>query len=291
MPRNSSGTMTLPAPGVPFQSGQTISSAQVNTTLADVAAEITDSASRSGKGNFTAPVRTANGTVAAPAHSYTAEPSSGEYLAAAGDLRLAVGGVDALKLVAGGVAGPLTLPTGTTGVQVTLSNGFLLLQGNLDATNATNADTVLASTATRTAGYLAALQNPVGSTKLFIDYQGLLRLQNTAAIQPTSILTSLTVGANWSLLGNLAFWKDASGTVHIQGSATPAVGAAGTIFTMPAGFRPRSDATVRCVVPVGTGTTTNTVVIDSTTGACSAVGAVTTGAALAFDSISFLAGQ
>src|SRR4051812_14589429 len=92
--------MTLPAPGVPFQSGQTISSAQVNATFADVATEISDSASRSGKGGFSAPVRVPDGTAAAPAVAFTAEINSGFYRAGATDVRLTVGGVDALKVTA-----------------------------------------------------------------------------------------------------------------------------------------------------------------------------------------------
>lgn len=292
MPRNSSGTMS--ATNGPYTSGTTISSVAINARFADVESEITDSASRTGKGGFTAPIRGANGTVAAPTHSYTSETGTGEYLAAAGDLRIAVGGVDALKLAAGGVVGPLTFPSGTTSIQVTLSGGFLLLQGNVAAADASNADVQLSSTATRTAGYIASVQNPVGTSKLLVDYHGLLSLAAAAAaaaIQPASILTSLSVGANWAIVGNLAFWKDGCGTVHIQGGATPAAGAAGTIFTMPAGFRPRSDATPFFVVQVGSGITTNTVAIDPTTGACSAFGAVTLGATITFGSITYLAGQ
>ena len=46
-----------------------ITASWANTTLGDFATEITDSASRSGKGGFTAPVRGVDGTVAAPAVS------------------------------------------------------------------------------------------------------------------------------------------------------------------------------------------------------------------------------
>ena len=51
MPRDASGNMTLPV-GNPVVSGTAISSAVQNATMADLAAEIQDSLSRSGKGGM-----------------------------------------------------------------------------------------------------------------------------------------------------------------------------------------------------------------------------------------------
>jgi hypothetical protein len=248
MPRNSSGTMSLPSPGVPFQSGQTISSAQVNATLSDLASETTSSLDRGGRGGMTAPLRTPNGSAAIPAHSYTSEPATGEYLAAAGDLRLAVGGVDALKLVAGGLA-ELNLPS-TAGfgpvVQATGANKSLGLQGNRDAADTAAADVVVGSKNARTAGLLVDVQNPVNVTsRLQVDWQGLLRLANTAALQPASIWTAITPDTNIAASRGLAYTKDAVGKVHIRGVITNNTG--GNIFNvngtnpLPPGFRPLSE--------------------------------------------------
>src|SRR5947208_3236571 len=129
-PRNSAGSYSTPTPGVPFQSGQVINSANMNATLADLGVEISSSLDRQGRGGALAPLRGVDGSVAAPAVAFTSDPASGMYHAGTGDLRFAVGGVDALKLISGALSGPnatgpITLSGGTTGIQVTLANGFL----------------------------------------------------------------------------------------------------------------------------------------------------------------------
>ena len=68
MSRNSSGTWTAPA-GQPVVAGTVIDVTVENNLVSDIGAEITDSLSRSGKGGMTAPLRTLDGTVAAPAHA------------------------------------------------------------------------------------------------------------------------------------------------------------------------------------------------------------------------------
>lgn len=123
MPRNASGTMTLPA-GNPVVSGTTIASTTHNNTTGDIANEISDSLSRSGKGPMLAPVRTPDGTVAAPTHTFTNETGSGLYRAAAGDVRATVLGVDALRV---------TNVAGSTGVTVP---GTLSVPGALGVTGA-----------------------------------------------------------------------------------------------------------------------------------------------------------
>ena len=72
MARDSSGTHTLPS-GQPVVAGTTITATAHNAAMADLSAEVTDSLSRSGKGGMTAPLRVADGTVAAPAVSFTSD--------------------------------------------------------------------------------------------------------------------------------------------------------------------------------------------------------------------------
>lgn len=86
MARDSAGTYSLPA-GNPVVSGETISSTVHNNTMADIAAELTDSLSRSGKGGMSAPLELVDGTEAAPGLSFNNEVSSGLYRAATDDLR------------------------------------------------------------------------------------------------------------------------------------------------------------------------------------------------------------
>lgn len=97
MSRDSSGTYTLPA-GNPVVNATTVTTAWGNNTLNDLTTEMTDSLSRSGKGGMTAAFKLADGTVGAPAFSFTSEVTTGIYRAAAADMRVAVSGADVLKI-------------------------------------------------------------------------------------------------------------------------------------------------------------------------------------------------
>lgn len=284
MGRNSSGTYSLPSPGVPFQSGQTISSAQVNSTLSDIAAALTDSASRTGSGGFSAPVRGPDGTVAAPGHSFVSEPGSGLYKAATGDVRLAVAGVD--MITPAGIAFPSAAsPT----VKSTGATTSLLLQGNRGAAEGF-ADVTIGSTATRTAGLIADFHNPIGVTsKLQVDFQGLLRLSSQAApLQPASIWTAITPNAGVTAAKGAAFWKTANGDVRLKGSLVNNTGGATANFVtttpLPTGFRPAFDRWFPITGLAGglnaKVSTTGTITLDATVG---------NGTEVFLDPISFLA--
>lgn len=97
MPRNSSGTYTLP-PGNPVVTATTISSTWANTTLSDIGTSITDSLSRTGDGGMLAALELVAGVVGAPGLSWTAEPTSGLYRNGAGDFRYSIAAVDVLTI-------------------------------------------------------------------------------------------------------------------------------------------------------------------------------------------------
>lgn len=90
--RNSTGIYTL-ALGNPVQPGTTITTAWANSTLQDLASEMTNSLSRDGQGDMRAPLRVPDGTAPQPTFSFVNDPASGTYLAAASDVRLAVASV------------------------------------------------------------------------------------------------------------------------------------------------------------------------------------------------------
>lgn len=113
MPRNGSGTYSLPA-GNPVVAGDVIEAAWANTTLADVANELTNSLSRNGNGGMLAPFRVADGSVSAPGLGFTNETNTGLYRAGSGEIWLTVGGIAVAQLTVNGMLIPagkrITLP-------------------------------------------------------------------------------------------------------------------------------------------------------------------------------------
>jgi hypothetical protein len=100
MPRNSSGTYTLPA-GNPVVDGTDITAAWGNTTMQDIAAALTDSLSRTGQGGMAAPFLFFNGTVSNPGMGFVNQPSTGIFLNATGDMRVTVGGAALMRFNTG----------------------------------------------------------------------------------------------------------------------------------------------------------------------------------------------
>src|SRR3954471_8551175 len=211
MPRNSSGTMTLPSPGVPFQSGTTISTTQMNATLADVATEVSDSLSRSGKGPMLMPLRLPDGSMAIPSLAFAGEKASGFYRAGTNDVRFTVGGVDALKLVSGAVSTPIVNPPLTLSTAGQPSIAFILTGGA-----AGNQRSQLIYDSGTAFGYPTWVFQQLSDTGTFVanallvTRAGLLQLANQqAALQPTSLYTTVTPNAGWNTSATIAYWKTA----------------------------------------------------------------------------------
>ena len=89
MPRDSAGNYNLVA-GNPVQSGEVVSSSWANNTMTDVAASLTDSLDRSGRGGMLAPFRFSDGTNLLPGAAWVNETSTGFYRFDGGDLRVVV---------------------------------------------------------------------------------------------------------------------------------------------------------------------------------------------------------
>lgn len=122
MPRNSSGTYTLPS-GNPVVPNTLIETTWANPTLADVASALTDSLDRFGRGGMLAPLRFPDGTVTAPSVAFSSETTLGMFRPTAGTLALAVGGVSRFLLTAALLT--ITPPT-TFQSAVTFSGGATL---------------------------------------------------------------------------------------------------------------------------------------------------------------------
>lgn len=224
MPRNGSGTYTLPS-GNPVTSGTLIEANWANNTLSDLAAEMTDSLSRSGEGGMLAPLRFADGTVGAPGFAWTNETSSGFYRYGSGDMRISIQGVDlgvwtsagfsvpagktfsALgnATVAGtlGVTGVLTATGGVVGNVTgnvsgnasTVTNGVYTTGDQTIAGNKTFSNTIIGSisgnAATVTDGVYTTGTQTINGTK---NFSGSISLGGVNS--PATNLDVQTTGAN-----------------------------------------------------------------------------------------------
>lgn len=102
MPRNSSGTYTLPA-GNPVVANTLIETAWANPTMADLGAALTDSLDRYGRGGMLAQLKLADGLLAAPAFGFNSEASTGLYRPSAGAIAVSVLGVLAATFATAGI--------------------------------------------------------------------------------------------------------------------------------------------------------------------------------------------
>jgi len=75
MPRNGSGTYSLPQP--PFQAGTVISSAAMNSDLSDIATALTGSLPRNGEAGMSGQLKLADGSAATPSLTFTTDLTTG----------------------------------------------------------------------------------------------------------------------------------------------------------------------------------------------------------------------
>jgi hypothetical protein len=123
--RNPSGTYSLPS-GNPVATGTSITSSWANTTLSDLASEITNSLDRNGQGGMIQPLRCADGSSSAPAFSWTSETGSGLYRAGSGDIRMQVSSTNVQKWS----ATTATFPVGITATQSAANATAVTTTGN-----------------------------------------------------------------------------------------------------------------------------------------------------------------
>lgn len=110
MPRNGSGTYTLPQ--APFVPSTTISSSAMNSDLSDIALALTGSVAADGQTPITGGFKFPDGSVGAPAISFVTDPTDGFYHPSAGVISVSLGGVASFTFqapsvaVGGGITGP-----------------------------------------------------------------------------------------------------------------------------------------------------------------------------------------
>lgn len=235
MPRNGSGTYSLPA-GNPVVSGTTIQSTWANSTLNDVGDAITGSLARDGTGGMSGPLRLADGTVSIPGLAFAAETTTGLSRPTTNAIVASVSAVEKMRINASGAS-----VTGTLGVSgdvaintdkfnVTAASGNTLVAGTLGVTGLITATggvsgAVTSSSATITGGTIngttigattpstGAFTTASASTSVTtpsVTNAGTLALSATGA----NVITAATNGAERVRI-------DSSGNVGI-GTTSPA---------------------------------------------------------------------
>lgn len=119
MPRNSSGTYSLPA-GNPVVSGDVITTSWANTTLSDIGTALTGSLARNGDGGMTGQLKADAGTVSAPGISWSAETTSGWYRIGTNQFGFSVSGTLSLSVAS---TRAWTFATPSSGTTVTINHG------------------------------------------------------------------------------------------------------------------------------------------------------------------------
>jgi len=198
MPRNGSGTYTLPA-GNPVEAGTVIEANWANTTLEDIGEELTNSLSRTGEGGMLAPFRLADGGASTPGIGWLNETSSGFYRSGSGEMWATILGIPVLQYTVNGLLIPagkaLTVTSnatigGTLGVTGNVTfTGTLAASGAITATggligNVTGNVTAASGTSTfnnvtingsldMTSGVISGLSDPVANNdaanKQYVD--------------------------------------------------------------------------------------------------------------------------
>jgi microcystin-dependent protein len=107
MPRNGSGTYSLPEP--PFVAGTVISSASVNDDLSDIASALTGSLPRSGEAGMLGQFKGTDGNVLLPSMSFSNDLNTGFYRVGDDQIGVACGGVQVALFTSDGFQGGLPI--------------------------------------------------------------------------------------------------------------------------------------------------------------------------------------
>ena len=244
--RDSSGTMTFNSVsgGYPFQPG-VISRTAMNAHFSELAAELTDSASRSGKGGFTAPVRAADGSASLPAFSWTSDTNTGLYRVGADIVGLSLGGTEYVDFSTTATTvrtSILRLNAGSD--QEVRKSGGTLLVGTADANRVDLYTQAAARFTVNSDGTMDAHGNAIGNvgtptadthaaTKAYVDAQ--------------ASSTTITAGTDWTQTVGVVSKSGKVASLHLRSTAG-ASSAWTSIGTIGAGFLPVDSMYVSCVV-------------------------------------------
>ena len=209
MPRNTSGVYTLPA-GNPVTAGTTIDASWANTTLSDLANEITNSLDRNGNGGMLAAFRFSDGTLSAPGMSWLNETSTGFYRSGTGTMWAVVQANQVAQFTANGI----TLPTGKNLViggtfSVTGTSTFT---GAITATGGVVGNVTGAVTGNVTGNCTGTAANVTGTVAVANGGTGATTLTGLVKGSGTTAFTAAVAGTDYVAPGG-ALGTPSSGTL------------------------------------------------------------------------------
>lgn len=225
MPRDASGNMTLPT-GNPVISDTEITTDWANPTMADLAAEVQDSLSRSGKGGMLVPFQNQDGTTTNPGITFTNQTGTGFSRSALG-VALSIAGTRIMRWITGG----LSLVSGLLKSEVT--DGATAVAFTLDTDN----------DLTTVGAKLVSIKNK-GVEKFAIDKDGGIVL----GLPAINSVESASSGAHVPITGD-TLWHDITNlSVTITTSGNPVM-----VFFQQDGSASTADfsATAAAVAPTG----------------------------------------
>jgi hypothetical protein len=224
MPRNASGTYTLPLPSV--ISNTIIESVWANTSLDDIAQSLTDSLSRTGQGGMTAPLRFVDGAVGAPGFAWQAETGTGFYRESTGVMSVAVQGVKLGQWSSTGFAlstgKTLTLPDVPSAATDAANKQYVdtVVAGGVAVSSGTYTPTCVNQSNINASTPSAAQWMRVGNTVtvsgvVFIDYFA-------GGLASTTLRMSLPVPSNFTATGQCAGTASAGVRTDVPASSISA---------------------------------------------------------------------
>lgn len=228
MPRNGSGTYTLPQAA--FVPGTTIASAAMNSNLSDIATALTQSIASTGVTPITGALAALSGSSAGPSYSFSTDPASGLYLRATSKPAI-VGnalGVTFNGLASAASAAPTVAAGGTgyiNGDTIIVTGGAFINPVVLTVTNAAVGVIQPGGVSLLDAGRYTTAPTAVGSlTQGSTSGGGLSATFTPAAWNTVLALTDLSDGQLWQALGGTNFFKN---TVVSATSAATIIGSGG----------------------------------------------------------------
>lgn len=228
MARNGSGSYSLPA-GNPVTTGTQITATWGNTTMADIAAELTASVAADGQTPITGPLKYPAGSVSAPAVTFSAETNTGFYRSASSVVSLAIAGSQ--KYIFGASAVTLAGSASITGTEFGYLTGVTsAIQTQLAAKQPLDADlTAIAALANTDGNFI------VGNGSAWVAESGATARasigSNDAANITTGDLAAARIATALNATGSAPFYV-CRAWVRLDGTGTPAITEDGNVSSI-----------------------------------------------------------